>query len=162
MDKQEFVFKDPLVLANHIVFVTGNDSNVAIHKSLYFLFAFYGSVVYNDPQYPKYLFKEPFEAWRYGPVLRTVYLDSIEDLIKPKEWLPENETEDQIYDFIDMLLESLIKLDDFQLVDRSHEDQAWKDAYVDSPDQPIGIINSEQLILEYIRKEIFAESEIKG
>ncbi|EMF0072755.1 hypothetical protein PIF88_001636 [Enterococcus hirae] len=57
-----------------------------LQKTLYFIFAFYGATLgqlnsenegdskfEGSSDYPKYLFKENFEAWQYGPVLRSIY-----------------------------------------------------------------------------------------
>ena len=136
-------------------------SPLKLQKGLYFLFAYYtqfygnklemadGSSEQDFSEYPKYLFDEDFEAWRYGPVIKEVYFKNREGDYTDNytESIFESEQGHEIKLFIDDLLEDLMTTSDFNLVDRSHEDQSWVEAYAAGGGS--GIITKESIALDY-------------
>lgn len=151
MKNNQYLFSNPLTLANHVIYKLERQSAAQIQKTLYFLFAFYGASYGKSEHYPKYLFEESFEAWKFGPVLRSVYFNQLNDQLKPVKWIPASESEEAVSNFMDDIIDAVKDKNDFQLIERSLEDQAWIDAYVDSIDEPIGIMDSEQIIEPYIK-----------
>ncbi len=83
-----------------------------LQKTLYFIFAFYGATLgqlnsenegdskfEGSSDYPKYLFKENFEAWQYGPVLRSIYQANkynSQCIDEAPDWSPSNEKKSQL------------------------------------------------------------------
>lgn len=111
-------------------------SAIRLHKSLYFLFAYYGATYgkintensESDKSYPAMLFDETFEAWAYGPVIsrfvgQTMHsFDEATTLIALQDEYPE------VFAFIDEILADLDELCDWSLIDRSRQDLVWKRA----------------------------------
>lgn len=145
------VYNDPKTLANHIQYVLDTNSPVRVHKSLYLIFGIYSAIYSDIPEFPELLFEESFEAWRFGPVLRSIYLDNLDGQLSKTEWHPQNDIEDEIASFIGDVLDSINRLDDFQLVDRVHQDNAWISAYIDT-DNPhdIGIMDHDLIKKDYM------------
>ena len=110
-----------------------NISPLKLQKALYFCFAYWGAFAhsgntkqnevyeeYND----EFLFKDEIQAWVYGPVIPEVY--------KKKEAIPTCnpielfEGKEYIKEFIDGVLDDVLRASDFQLVNISHEDKCWE------------------------------------
>lgn len=142
-------------------------SPIKLQKSLYFLFAYWGkfisqnknnkdSVEVDYSDYNEYLFDDIIEAWTYGPVVPSVFF------AERKEWLDseqfqnvaegylENDTVKK--EFIDNLLEQLFEIDDFGLVNISHQDECWKKHYIESDEKHNREIPKQEIIDEYARK----------
>lgn len=113
-----------------------------LQKGLYFLFAYYtqsyGKEKVDDEDselitfdYPTFLFPAQFEAWKYGPVIREVYENNKNDMYEDtfNEDFFNDPIKHEIKLFIDDMLEELMNTSDFNLVDRSHEDDVWKEAF---------------------------------
>lgn len=140
-------------------------SPLRLQKTLYFLYAYYGASYGNmsnskefefttDDKFnlPKYLFEGKFEAWQYGPVIREVYTNNkhnnvyndmefnIDDLNGTDETMKKEITE-----YLREIIRSTYKVSDFGLVERTHEDKAWKDK-IDIQ----GEMDSQAIINEYI------------
>lgn len=132
-----------------------------LQKTLYFIYAFYGAtlgmlskdnreekVFEGSSDYPKYLFGERFEAWQYGPVLRCVYMANKHNpdlMLEADDWLPTDEKDKAIVDLIEQVIKQTDELGDFTLVERSHEDSEWKDAYEDGQRE----MDPDKIIEEY-------------
>ncbi|MBZ2406142.1 Panacea domain-containing protein [Liquorilactobacillus hordei] len=142
-ETREYFFKDKDKLIAHIINKLDNPTPLKIQKGLYFLWAFYsatyGNINYEEgetefnlqDEYPNELFAADFEAWRYGPVLPDVYrkfkngeYDDIDDT-----YVPETENEKEVMSFIDDLISQINGINDFGLVTRSHQDEAWKKSF---------------------------------
>lgn len=157
MNKKSYVFEDVNKLAGYIKNKLSNPTPLKIQKSLYFLWAFYSATFGNlssdnkengefglQPSYPKELFKPDFEAWRYGPVINSVYaaykkntIIGLDDKQLRNEMNFDEKSEfnkKEIISFINDLLEQVDDVNDFGLVQRSHEDSAWKNAYEEGHD----------------------------
>ena len=144
-----FVFDNVIDLAGYLEHRLENPTPVKIQKTLYFLWAFYsatyGNIQYDsdekndfdlqDGVYPPELFEPDFEAWRYGPVINKVYAaykgNEIKELntkeIENKMSTGKTEKK-EILLFIINLVNQINEVNDFGLVQRSHKDNAWKDA----------------------------------
>jgi len=142
-------------------------SPIKLQKSLYFLFAYWGqyikqnkenkdSVEVDYSEYNEHLFEEPIEAWTYGPVVPTVF--SLEkqgylDLENTQE-LIEGYLEDDIIkkEFIDNLLDQIFEIDDFGLVNLSHQDKCWQKYYIQSDEKHNREIPKKEIIDEYFSR----------
>ncbi|MDO4377970.1 MAG: DUF4065 domain-containing protein [Erysipelotrichia bacterium] len=138
-------------------------SPIKLQKSLYFLFAMWGGKVLgvkNDEEdygfyseFNPYLFNANFQAWKFGPVDRSVwekYRDGEYDLNDCNTPTLDFHTKNQFEkttasEYIDGLLQRIFNTSDFGLVDLSHEDNCWKRAY----NSVNKIINSKDIIEEY-------------
>lgn len=120
-------------------------SPLKLQKILYFLFAFYGSMLGNitkedvessevEATFPRYLFDAKFEAWKYGPVIRDVYDKNREGQYNEVESIDVSDIDRSALDFIDDVFIQLEDMGDFTLVQRSHMDKAWKSVY--DPENP--------------------------
>lgn len=146
MDKTDFFFNSIDVLISHVVNFLDNPTPLKVQKSLYFLWAFYaatyGNIDYQEKtdfsdqeKYPRSLFEADFEAWSYGPVINSVFaeyhktngFEGVSDKYVESEISDKNEKE--VWSFIDDLLTQINKVNDFGLVERSHQDSAWRNAY---------------------------------
>lgn len=162
-EENKAFFDDSLILASHLKALDPDISPLRLQKTLYFLFAFYSKIfgklhVENDYEeegifegsnaesYPKYLFNENFEAWKFGPVLRSVYSSNKNGQLEPEIWEPKKE-EKEVYEMFEEAIEAINKRGDFELVERTHEDQAWKKAYKENG-MP-GEISKEDIVKDY-------------
>lgn len=119
-----------MLLAQYILYKCMNDgksiTNLQLQKILYFIQGKYLSKM------GKPLFEVDFEAWQYGPVIRSVYskycgygASDIVMLNAPTEKLDEN-----ICRFIDPIIEELREKDAWELVDQSHmQGGAWDQTF---------------------------------
>jgi len=136
-------------------------SPIKLHKSLYFLFAYWGEFIKNNKDnqdsvevdysnYSEYLFDDKIEAWTYGPVVPNVFVAEKNGLLDNFE--ESNYIENDIVkkEFIDNLLGQLFETDDFGLVTLSHDDMCWKKYYIESDEKHNREIPKEEIIDEYI------------
>lgn len=176
-----YVFQNKADLVNHLLAKLEKPSSSKIQKTLYLLFAFYGATYGQltiDPSseldtanYPMYLFEPNFEAWRYGPVdpdiqaamNKQAYEPFVSDILNIiHEGL---ELEDEAFNkalepsevrnirlFIDNIIEQTDDTDDFTLIGRVCEDEAW--ASVAKGDNNDKIINPQTIIDEYVAKYV--------
>jgi len=162
MSEERYVFEDVDVLIAHLVKRFDNPTPLKIQKGLYFLWAFYaatyGNIDYTDDQnefnlqserYPKELFQAQFEAWRYGPVLNQVYAAYKSGDFKDVKdsYTPKSENDKEVLSFIDDLADQINSVNDFGLVERSHQDRAWKIAFKDENHSKM---NNETIKEDYI------------
>ncbi|RIY31157.1 hypothetical protein CKF54_07370 [Psittacicella hinzii] len=165
---KKYVFDDVDILATYLYSLKREISPIQLQKALYFLYAFYVGMYYKNEEiselegditYPNELFEANFEAWMYGPVIRSVYnhrregskfyqdnLDSkvykdfIENLLKE----PYGE---EVLKFVDGLFAEISSRSDFSLVERSHQDYSWKDAFATNEK----LMPRESIIDEYVK-----------
>ncbi|PLS18897.1 hypothetical protein CVD28_00410 [Bacillus sp. M6-12] len=158
-EEKSYVFNSIHTVAKYLHFLSPAISPVKLHKSLYFLFAYYGALYANKEKEgvsekkestPSMLFEAEFEAWTYGSVNREVYLQS-----KEEGYFSESEIEEAVEivhqhieakQYINEMFEQMNAVSDFGLISRNKQDKAWKDAYEEGK---IHVINQEQLIQEY-------------
>lgn len=176
-----YVFQNKADLVNHLLAKLEKPSSSKIQKTLYLLFAFYGATygqLTADPSseletanYPMYLFEPNFEAWRYGPVdpdvqaamNKQAYEPFVSDILGiAYEGLElENKAFNKTLDpseirnirlFIDNIIEQTDNTDDFTLIGRVCEDDAW--ATVAKSDGNNKIISPQSIVDEYVAKHI--------
>lgn len=140
-----YFFKDVEKASNYIFSKLSNPTPIKIQKSLYFIWSFYAATYgdFNSNQsemaemetYPKELFDAKFEAWKYGPVIEKVWVNSKRGLISErfdenKDILVGDKTlKKEIFAFIDDLISQIDDVNDFGLVNRSHLDKSWSNSY---------------------------------
>ena len=174
-----YVFQNKADLVNHLFAKLEKPSSSKIQKTLYLLFAFYGATYGQlkvDPSseletsnYPTYLFEPNFEAWRYGPVdpdiqaamNKQAYEPFVSDIpnITHEGLELENKAFNKALDpsevrnirlFIDNIIEQTNDTDDFTLIGRVCEDDAWV-SVVKSNDK---IISPQTIVDEYVAKYV--------
>lgn len=132
-------------------------SPLKLQKSLYFCFAYWGGFVRKgqnkkkelELNFSEYLFNERIEAWVYGPVVPDVYHDkeirecNPEKLFNGKEYVRE---------FIDGILNDVLNVSDFKLVEISHNDECWKRNFRKSEIFHNNEIPKEEIIREYAKQ----------
>lgn len=162
MSVKTAILPDVNYLASYLHNLKPDISPIKLQKSLYFLYAYHGAF-YNQratetvsegtPNDNIELFKAEFEAWKYGPVIREVYFkkknNEYNDGRKIEEAVSVIEKQPETKKFIDDLFRQLDSVSDFALVDRSHMDDAWKEAYKSD-----AIMDKESLIKEYAEKYV--------
>lgn len=155
-------------IARYLYHLKPDISPLKLQKSLYFLFAYHGALYAQSTEDgtfegtsvpPMRLFDATFEAWQYGPVIRDVYTkdkrgEYADDLHKITQAVAEVTSEPEIQTFIHELFDQIDSVSDFKLVDRSHEDQAWKDAYRKGQSTAM---DNDLIIKEYVDKYVSEE-----
>lgn len=165
------VFDNKDFLVNFLYKLLDNPTQIKVQKTLYLLFAFYGATYgnlennqddqndFSEKTYPKELFRANFEAWRYGPVETDVYANEKLGSYSGEEL--DNETINEFFntsefknvkDFIENIVEQTNQIDDFSLVDRTHQDNVWLDVYKEGENH-IPMDNKE-IIQEYIERYV--------
>lgn len=177
---RKYFFENIKDLIGHLKSLNPDMGPIRLQKTLYFLFAFYGATYgsignenneeknellseVDSDSYPKQLFADDFEAWQYGPVIRDVYFGNKNDKYeglgdKTKEEYSNNNDKDVIL-FLDGLVNDLKEMSDFALVDRTHQDKAWKDKFDADNPYASNKIDKQTLVQEY-KEKIKAASEI--
>lgn len=144
------VFEDKIVLAGFLSQKFDEPTVLKIQKAMYLLWAFYagtyGSIDYEDSgefstdaKYPVQLFEPDFEAWQYGPVDNTIYakikqndlpteFKTGEDLLNQSS-LGSASQKKNVEIFLINLIDQINQMDDFTLVNRTHQDTSWQDVY---------------------------------
>lgn len=136
-------------------------SHLKLQKSLYFCFAYWGSFVRNGKKtklteidmsnQDEILFDNTIEAWVYGPVVPDVY--KIQDSIEAQKEFPiENEIAQE---YINGVLDSVLPVSDFKLVEESHKDESWKNHFDFEERIHNNEIPKEEIINEYSEKQIY-------
>lgn len=132
-------------------------SAIRLHKSLYFLFAYYGATYgqitpensESDKTYPAMLFDETFEAWAYGPVISRFVGHTMHSFDETTTLIALQDEYPDVFAFIDEILTDLDELCDWSLIDRSRQDLVWKLAKqtTDRQMQSLDIIDEYENIL---------------
>ena len=117
--------------------------SLRLQQGLYFLFAYYGAlygqeardgVFEGSANAPTYLFDTIFEAWQYGPIIKEVWFnDKQEEYYSNSDMISEAiskvSLQSEIQMFIDELFGQINSINVLKLIDRSHMDKSWKEAY---------------------------------
>lgn len=104
-------------------------TNLRLQKLLYYAWGYYWN------NYKKYLFNDPIEAWKYGPVVKDVYdeykifdggniIISDEVIEEVKSKISEN---DKI--FLDGFYNFTKEYNTWTLVEASHKEKPWKETF---------------------------------
>lgn len=134
-------------------------SPLKLQKSLYFCFAYWGGFIRKGKnsqkmseidvsEYDEFLFDDTIEAWVYGPVVRSVYM-------KQKEIQKEFNSpfkDEFIKQYIDGILDEILPISDFSLVEESHKDNCWKNNFDFNEQMHSNEIPKEEIINEYACK----------
>lgn len=165
--KSKYFFEDVNDLIAYLYTFTNSISPLKLQKGLYFLYAYYSAMygsndtaVEREVEYnlPQELFPAKFEAWNYGPVIRSVYSDRRQGeenfLLAAEELDVESLFSTETYgkevkSFIDDLFNQIKLSSDFSLVDRSHADRSWINAFEQGQSTTI---NNQDIINEYKSK----------
>lgn len=131
-------------------------SPIKLQKSLYFCFAYWGGFVRKSKladteitiNKSDWLFDEEIEAWVYGPVVPDVYHDT--NLMSNKNENLFNGLDD-IKEFINGVLDDILNVSDFKLVEVSHSDNCWKNNFDPSSERYNAVIDKEDIISEYAK-----------
>lgn len=147
-------------------------SPVKLQKTLYYLYAYWaghnanlyedtgamgsnGEGVSEQLVLDYDLFEPKFEAWQYGPVDREIYRLNRENhlhLSSDGTLDVENESEKSIIiSFIHSVTDQTFEINDFSLVEMTHQDISWKATYEKHP-RGDGIMEKEMIKDEYKAK----------
>ena len=153
--RPNYFFNNPDDLVNHLLIKFPEEPGILrLNLTLYFLFVTY-TAAYNPENegdldlenQPKFISDLTFVADKYGPQDYSIKEKLKNEYYQPKEYSFQNNQVDQnIKWFIDDILNQLKYVDDFSLVDRTHQDDAWFDAYYNTESK---IMSKEQMILDY-------------
>lgn len=101
-------------------------SNLQLQKILYYI-----QGQYMRDNNGQALFKDEIEAWRYGPVVSSVYYHynhySANDITTKQDNV---ELDENVKDIIDTIIELNSKLSAWSLVGKTHSESPWKETYV--------------------------------
>lgn len=172
--QRRYFFPDVDDLAVYLCAIYKFMTPIKLSKGLYFLYAYYASTLglsaastceenSETLPYPPELFKPEFHAWKLGPVIPHVYdkfkSGHYQELAKEANVskifaLDSGEPVNmEVKLFVEkFFLQHVCTVQDYILVERSHEDEAWIAAYdKNNPGEPM----DHQLIL----KQYFEEAE---
>ena len=130
-------------------------SPIKLQKSLYFCFAYWGGFVRKSKlkdtevtiDKSEWLFDEDIKAWVYGPVVPEVYHVNIQDF-KNENLFINNE---DVKEFINGVLDDILGVSDFKLVEVSHSDNCWKKNFDPNSERHNNVIDKEDIITEYAK-----------
>lgn len=129
---------------------------IKLQKSLYFCFAYWGGFV-EKSKMPNteitidksdWLFSEDIEAWVYGPVVPEVYHEKELSNYNNLNLFDGNE---DVKDFVNGVLDDILKVSDFKLVEVSHMDNCWKKNFDINSDFHDSVIDKKDIIDEYAK-----------
>lgn len=167
MEKEKNYILDAKTLAcyikeyykNNQSFPNGEISPIKLQKALYFCFAYWGGFIRKNKSfsdevkeinfnYNEILFPNRIEAWVYGPVVPDVYhSDNLNDF-REEDPFDGNK---YIEEFINNILDDVLKANDFKLVDVSHQDKCWQKNFKPNSKFHNCVIPPEEIISEYAK-----------
>lgn len=156
---QNYLFSVDAIVS-YLYSLKSDISPVRLHKTLYFMFGYYGAtygqksseyVFEGNENLPPYLFEGNFEAWKYGSVHRDIYNKMKDENYITQELIDSSVEEFKNYPeikiFIDDLFKQINEVSEFILISRNHQDESWKKTYVEGE---INQINNDEIIKEYV------------
>ena len=131
-------------------------SPIKLQKSLYFCFAYWGGFVRKSKlkdtevtiDKSEWLFAENIEAWVYGPVVPDVYHE--DNLMSNRNEKLFCDDED-VKEFVNGVLDDILNVSDFKLVEVSHSDNCWKKNFDPNSERHNVVIDKEDIITEYAK-----------
>lgn len=144
-------------------------SMIKLHKSLYFLYAFWGckirqrqylmkngeieEITNKLDSYNEELFNAEFEAWAWGPVEAQIYSFMKDNTLNCDESIKKQKfvCDDFILSFINYYLDKIFISNDFCLVDLAQEDKCWSNVYIKNERNRM---NNKEIIEEYAKKTL--------
>lgn len=129
---------------------------IKLQKSLYFCFAYWGGFVkrsklpYTEVTIEKsdWLFNQDIEAWVYGPVVPDVYHEENLSEYNNPDIFKGNE---DVMKYINGILDDVLAVSDFKLVEVSHMDNCWKKNFDINSEFHNKVIDKEDIIEEYAK-----------
>ncbi|MGG1689405.1 Panacea domain-containing protein [Heyndrickxia ginsengihumi] len=113
-------------LANHIIAVAHNSNlpvtNLQVQKVMFFSLGMHIRMNNRIDELARETYDIPFEKWQYGPVVESVYYNL--NHYKNKE-ITENGSYSRDYEEWDEIIERLLSVNVFDLVDISHRFPSW-------------------------------------
>lgn len=120
-----YVFNDPNTVARYILSRIPS-SQKKLHKLLYYAFAWYLYFNNEKDEIKNLLFKNSFQAWVHGPVLRDIYPFYSKYGYREMEITNFNEKIDQdVLNFLDNIIDIYGAFDANSLEEKTHSDIAW-------------------------------------
>lgn len=153
--RPNYFFNNSDDLINHILTKLPEEPGVLrLNLTLYFLCAAYSAaynpenkIEYDLGEQPRFVADLTFTADKYGPQDYSINDKLRNEYYQPEEYPFTNRKVDQnVKRFIDDILEQLKDVDDFSLIDRAVQDDAWLNAYTNEDSK---IMSKEQMILDY-------------
>ena len=154
-------FDDKAELVNHILSKIDINSSIRVQKVLYLLYAYYGAIYGSLEQeksyeefetYPKRLFNANFEAWQYGPIDSEVWSAYKKNKYEAKEYDAKTPQEKNIILFLNDLISQTNEINDFGLIDRTHQDESWIEKYDDKTKHIK--MDSDAIVKEYKKRYV--------
>jgi len=110
---------------SHVNSLGNKITNLKLQKILYYIQA-HSLKQTNEP-----LFSNPIEAWRHGPVVRSVYNYYREYTNRPITELeaPWDSFDEQEKRLMNDIVEKFVDLDEWELVRKTHKEAPWKNVY---------------------------------
>lgn len=113
-------------LANHIINIARkngiNITNLQLQKVMFFTLGLHIRNIHGVDQLVSGTYDEPFEKWKYGPVVESVYYEYNKYQNRP---ITEPGIYDEDYAEWDTTIINLLNIDVFSLVNLSHRLSAW-------------------------------------
>lgn len=153
--RPNYFFNNPDDLVNHLLTKFPEEPGILrLNLTLYFLCAAYSAaynpeneIEYDLGEQPQFVTDLTFTADKYGPQDYSVNDKLRNEYYQPKEYnFLNNQVDQNVKHFIDDILEQLKDVDDFSLLDRAVQDDAWRNAYTNNESK---IMSREQMILDY-------------
>lgn len=137
-------------------------SSIKLHKSLYFMFAYWGTFIMqgkgnveeNVDDFDCFLFDADFRSWAFGPVDQEIYeTNKNSNSYKSKQAKRFYANQDNlIKDFFEYIIPQIFNSSDFGLIDLCQKDKCWKDRFNRDNPYSNNRIDSMDIILEYLGK----------
>lgn len=153
--RPNYFFNNPDDLVNHLLIKLPEEPGILrLNLTLYFLCAAYSAaynpenkIEYDLGEQPQFVADLTFTADKYGPQDYSVNDKLRKEYYQPKEYkFLDNQVDQNVNHFIDDILEQLKYVDDFSLLDRAVQDDAWLNAYTNEDSK---IMSKEQMMLDY-------------
>lgn len=153
--RPNYFFNNPDDLVNHLLIKLPEEPGILrLNLTLYFLCAAYSAaynpenkIEYDLGEQPKFIADLTFTADKYGPQDYSINDKLQNEYYQPEEYkFLDNQVDQNVKHFIDDILEQLKDVDDFSLLDRAVQDDAWFNAYTNEDSK---IMSKEQMMLDY-------------
>lgn len=153
--RPNYFFNNSDDLVNHLLTKLPEEPGILrLNLTLYFLCAAYSAaynpeieIEYDLGEQPRFIADLKFNADKYGPQDYSINDKLRNEYYQSKKYPFTNHQVDQnVKHFIDDILEQLKDVDDFSLLDRAVQDDAWLNAYTNEDSK---IMSKEQIMLDY-------------
>ena len=153
--RPNYFFNNPDDLVNHLLTKLPEEPGILrLNLTLYFLCAAYSAaynpenkIEYDLGEQPRFVADLTFTANKYGPQDYSINDKLRNEYYKPEEYpFTNHEVDQNVKLFIDDILDQLKDVDDFSLLDRAVQDDAWFNAYTNEDSK---IMSKEQMMLDY-------------